>query len=252
MGGIGLGIMTNYSTSTLQCYCCGKSSEHTVLLSTNSHGSPDLDQRPAEMKRSTIDSWLQECPYCGYVASNIEMGDAAARSFVETAEFRAASLDPLSDPTARRFLVRAAQDACCGDRKSAFLNTLAAAWVADDNKRPSDAVALRLKAAAHLSGDRIRSIDTRLLLLDVLRRASNWEAAEALIAELAAEELEYPFAEIVSFHRSKIETRDAGLYTIADALDGKPERRERRDTEADPEALRMLTERLRKMNKPNN
>jgi len=37
----------------------------------------------------------------------------------------------------------------------------------------------------------------------VLRQASSWEAAEALIAELAAEELEYPFAEIVSLHRSK-------------------------------------------------
>ena len=137
-------------------------------------------------------------------------GDSVARTFVETAEFRAASLDPLPDPTARRFLVRAALDIYSGDLKSAFLHTLRAAWVADDCKQTSDAAALRLKAAAYLSGNKIRSIDTRLLLLDVLRRASSWEAAGALVAELAAEDLEYPFAEIVAFHACKIEARDIG------------------------------------------
>lgn len=200
------------------------------------------------MQRSTIDSWLQECPYCGYVAADIEAEDAVARPFVETAEFRAASLDPLPDPTARRFLVRAALDTYSGDQKSAFLHTLRAAWVADDRKQASDAAALRLKAAACLSGNKIRSIDTRLLLLDVLRRASSWEAAETLVAELAAEGLEYPFAEIVAFHACKIEARDMGRYTIAEALEGKSERR---DFEADPETLRILMDHLRKQNKQN-
>jgi hypothetical protein len=216
-------------------------------MSTNSRGSPDLDQRQAGMMRSTIDSWLQECTYCGYVAADIETEDAVARTFVETAEFRAASLDPLPDPTARRFLVRAALDIYSGDQKSAFLHTLMAAWVADDRKHTAEAAALRLKAAAYLSGNKIRSIDTRLLLLDVLRRSSSWEAAEALVAELAAEGLEYPFAEIVAFHAGMIEARDSGGYTIAEALEGKPERW---DIEVDPERLRILSDHLRKMHKP--
>jgi len=215
--------MTDYSTSSLQCYCCGRSSEHAVLMSTNSFGSPDLDQRPAEMERSTIDSWLQECPHCGYVGASIEQGDAQARSFMDTEEFRAASLDSSSDPIIRRFLVHAARQAHRGNRKSAFLDTLSAAWVADDKKQSLQATSLRLRAVAQLAGDRITSIDTRLLLLDVLRRASSWEAGETLCAEMAAEELEYPFAEIVSFHRGKIELRDNGCYTIAESLSGKPE-----------------------------
>ena len=216
-------------------------------MSTNSVGSPDLDQRRAGMERWTIGSWLLECPYCSYVASNIEKGDARAQRFVETAEFRAAALDPAPDPIARRFLVRAAHDAYCGDRKSAFLNTLAAAWVTDDRKQPQDAAALRLKAAAHLAGERIRSIDTRLLLLDVLRRASSWEAAEALAAELAAEELEYPFAEIVSYHRSKIELKDSGRHTIEQALTGKPEPRA---SEADPELIKAIARHIKIIRKP--
>ncbi|PIT05688.1 hypothetical protein TSA1_36890 [Bradyrhizobium nitroreducens] len=214
--------MTDYSTQKLQCYCCGKASEHSVLMSSNTHGSPDLDQRPPKMHRWTIGSWLQECPYCGYVAPDIDKGDAKARKFLDSDEFRVASLDPSPDPVTRRFLVRAAQRAYQGERRLAFLSTLSAAWVADDANQPTEAASLRLRAARHLEGPRITSIDTRLLLLDVLRRASSWEAAEALTVELTAEELGYPFAEIVAFHRDKIAARDDGRYTIGQALEGKP------------------------------
>lgn len=213
--------MTSYDTKKLRCYCCGKTSEQTILMSTNSFGSRDLDQRSAGMERATIRTWLQECPFCGYAAFDLETGDERAKTFVETAEFRAASTDPVPDPAERRFLVRAAFDVHRGDRRAAFLSTLSAAWVADDRKAPPEATALRLKAAAHLAGRKIRSIDTRLLLLDVLRRASSWEAAEALTTELIAEEIEHPFAQIVSFHREKIEAKDNGRYSIAEALVGK-------------------------------
>jgi hypothetical protein len=117
------------------------------------------------------------------------------------------------------------------------LNTLSAAWVADDRKQPSEATALRLRAAAHLEGRPIKSIDTRLLLLDVLRRASSWEAADALAAELIAEELEYPLARVVSFHRERIEARDDGRYTIAQVVAYKPKPS---PTVEDPELIKAI------------
>ena len=216
--------VTSYGEETLRCCCCGKKSRHTVLLSSNTFGgSTHLDQRPPGMYGSTVEHWLQECPYCGYVAWDIAYGDDKARHFTSTPQFSAASLDPDPDPAVRRFLVRAAFEAFHGDRRSAFLYTLHAAWVADDYKKTGEARALRLKAAEHLAGVRIASIDTRLRLLDVLRRASNWSLAEALIAELTSEELEYPFAEIVSFHRDRVGARDDGRYTIEQALEGRPE-----------------------------
>lgn len=89
--------MTDYDERKLKCYCCGKLSKHWELMSSNSFGSRDLDQGPSGMFRSTVASWLQECPYCGYVASSIDKGDARAKSFVDTTEFRAASLDPLAE-----------------------------------------------------------------------------------------------------------------------------------------------------------
>jgi len=233
--------MTSYEREKLQCYCCGKTSQQTVLMSTNSFGAPDLDQRPSGMARSTIGSWLQECPFCGYVAGSIDRGNAKARAFLDTAEFCAASLEPLADPAARRFLVRAAQDAYEGDRRAAFRHTLLAAWVADDNRQASQATAFRLRAAGHLGDGPIRSIDVRLELLDVLRRASSWERAAALADELTAEGLEHPFTAIVAFHRRKIAAKDSGRYTIEQAL-----RRERGNDEANAEMLKLLAHHLHK------
>lgn len=82
--------------------------------------------------------------------------------------------------------------------------------------------------------------------VDVLRRAANWEASAALIAELTAEELEHPFAEIVAFHRNRIEARDSGRYTIAQALAKKlePSRRE-----ADPELIKAIVRHLKVIRK---
>lgn len=227
--------MTDYKEERLSCYCCGETAKQTVLLSTNSLGSPDLDQRQGGMARSTISYWLQECPFCGYVAPNIEEGDAKATSFLQTPEFQAVSFDPTFDPAARRFLVRAAERAHHSDRMAAFLNTLRAAWIADDVKRPDQAAALRLKAAARLAGSELKSIDTRLLLLDVLRRASCWDAADALAVEMTVEDLGDPFARVISFHRAKINARDNGRYTIADA-----QRRRRGASKIDPEMVKIL------------
>lgn len=238
--------MTTYDTQTLRCYCCGRTSEHSVLMSTNSFGSRDLDQRPPQMMRSTMASWLQECPSCGYVAADIKTGDAKVQSFVGTPAFQALCAASSPDPAVRRFMVRAVIETHNGDMESAFTHTLSAAWIADDRGRSSEAAALRLRAAAYIEGT-AASLDTRLVLLDVLRRASNWEAAEALVDQLAAAKLEDPYAAIVSFHRSKIERRDSCCYTIADALADTPQ--PDNGGAANPERLKILTDHLRKISR---
>ena len=63
--------MTTYCSSTVKCAVCGKSSEHPEIMSTNEFGAPDLDLRPAPMKRDTMNTWVKECPHCGYVGSDL-------------------------------------------------------------------------------------------------------------------------------------------------------------------------------------
>ena len=51
--------MTLIRNVELKCAVCGKNSQQKWLSSTNIQGFPDLDMRPPEMKRSTIDTWVQ-------------------------------------------------------------------------------------------------------------------------------------------------------------------------------------------------
>ncbi len=68
---------TTYALMTItfeiekRCAVCGKVSKQIALMSTNAIGYSDLDMRPPEMERSTINTWIQICPSCGYRALDI-------------------------------------------------------------------------------------------------------------------------------------------------------------------------------------
>ena len=78
--------MTTIGKISAECVICGKESEHTSITSSNAMGSPDLDLRPPEMQRSTMEWWLQECPACGYVAPDISESVASIKAIVEIFE----------------------------------------------------------------------------------------------------------------------------------------------------------------------
>jgi len=48
------------------CAVCGAVSEQTGVLSTITFGPPDLDGRPAPLKRATIEWAIHRCPNGGY------------------------------------------------------------------------------------------------------------------------------------------------------------------------------------------
>ena len=64
--------MTTLDEAKKKCAVCGKISAHFEVTSTNTFGAPDLDTRPPEMMRSTMDMWVQECPSCGYLSGGSE------------------------------------------------------------------------------------------------------------------------------------------------------------------------------------
>ena len=66
--------------------------------------APDLDLRPGEALRSTMDRWLQQCPHCGYAAPDIAKAHPGAVAAVQAAPFRALIQDESHPPLARRFL----------------------------------------------------------------------------------------------------------------------------------------------------
>ena len=63
--------MTMIYDKTKECVICGAQGEFGWILSTNKFGLPDLDLRPPEMYRSTINLWIQRCHGCGFCAPDI-------------------------------------------------------------------------------------------------------------------------------------------------------------------------------------
>ena len=93
--------MTTYGFNKVSCSVCGAATKQQVLMSTNSFGPPDLDLRPAEMERSTMSCWLQECPNCGFVSNDLGKPEKGAQKVLTTERYRAMlqAYDALTDET---------------------------------------------------------------------------------------------------------------------------------------------------------
>ena len=73
-----MSTMWSYS---VQCVICGKESKQTQITSYSNFKGPDLDFRPPPRYRETMDFWIQECPFCGYINTRL---DASADFTEET------------------------------------------------------------------------------------------------------------------------------------------------------------------------
>jgi len=64
--------MSTVINYTVKCAVCEKESKQARIMSYSTFGYPDLDFRPASMLRETMEYWLHECPYCGYINTNLD------------------------------------------------------------------------------------------------------------------------------------------------------------------------------------
>lgn len=238
--------MTTYFHKKRICALCGQSSEHLVLGSTNAFGSPDLDLRPPEMQRSTMEQWVEECPHCGYAYKAIDEKvagiDTLPQLFANVDETPASQLwrrqfteyrsmsDGTSEPEhnlVRRFLTASKVAEFAGSADDAARYALCAAWAADDyNDRATASICRDLAAdffrAIWLDTDRPSDIRTvnATRLTDVLRRAKHWDEAIALSDQLLGGELDETIRAVLTFQREASLKQDAVCYTIADAIEG--------------------------------
>ncbi len=212
--------MTTLATHVFSCGLCGESSEYTVLLSTNAFGSPDLDLRPPEMQRSTMHTWLQLCPHCGYCAPDISTAPADALAYRAQEYLAALNREDYPD-LARRFLAYA-HAAGASDPASAGHAFLHAAWVCDDAGRRHQSAECRKWAAECFRRCKPFShsdegLGTGAVLVDVLRRCGQFEEASAECAALVA----VPGAtgvlrDVLQFQQGLIAKADLGVYLVSD------------------------------------
>jgi hypothetical protein len=214
--------MTTFASQELICNSCGARSSQTVVLSTNSFGTPDLDSRPPEAARSDL-LGIQRCQSCGYCAPDISEGLDGTGASLESAN-RSAVASSAGPLLARQWNSWSLVNERAGDRCAAGWASLRAAWASDDARDELAAQAHRALALDHLSacveaGDPITK-DTatqELVLLDLHRRLGH-DAETLGIAELfAARTMPDHVRAIAQFQTALIQRHDLRCYSVRDA-----------------------------------
>lgn len=209
--------MTTMYQDTVKCYVCGKESKQTVLGSTNSFGSPDLDLRPPEMMRGTMEYWAHECPYCGYIAENTDLGTVVTEAWLARVEFINANNIEFESELAKRcykeYLINLEDE----NIYKAFAVILNAAWACDDAQDIENAVLCR-NLALDLIDELIEKEDdpSTLMLqkIDLLRRSNQFDKA---LGEFSGIFMDQDLLQdILDFQLEKVKNYDNACYTIED------------------------------------
>jgi hypothetical protein len=214
--------MTTMFQQSTTCARCQQASDQTVLGSTNSFGSPDLDLRPPEMKRSTMHTWVQQCPHCQYVARRLEEANGNL-AFVGSPEYQAVLNDVRFPQLARLFRTLAYLSSTTDPTATGYAY-LHAAWDCDDRRNVTGATECRQQAAECFAPskpfeDTESGATTGAMLVDILRRATLFEAAASTCQELLQlKSCAGILKQVVEFQQQLIAAQDTNGHTVEEAM----------------------------------
>ncbi|MBS7251264.1 MAG: hypothetical protein KIH08_11870 [Candidatus Freyarchaeota archaeon] len=187
--------MTQLEEVEKKCILCGKESKQIVVISTNTVGSPDLDTRPPEMKRSTLPYWIEFCPECGFCAPDISEAPPEAAEIVRSEAYQQQLHNPEFPALANKFLCLSLILEKIGVYVGAGWCSVHAAWACDDTY-PSRIP--KIEPYYTLKTDIIRIL--KFLLTKGRREGLDWETVEKVAG--AFEALKY-------FNKTAKEIREA-------------------------------------------
>ena len=210
--------MTTYFEERRVCAVCRKESSFTIIGSTSSFGAPDLDLRPPPLKRFTLDHWVHECPFCGYVAAEIDEPTTVDNEFLRTEEYRNCDGHRFREPMACLFYRQSMIAKHDGKTGDAFHALLHAAWVCDDARDRESAAECRRLAiplVSELIDGGEGNVDTMgLIRADLMRRAGLFAEMEAMYASVRySDKL---MKRILAFQRKLAKRKDTEAYRVSD------------------------------------
>ena len=214
-----LRIMTMIEQIEMKCSVCGKTSPQPVLFSTNTMGYPDLDLRPAEMQRSTMSTWVLECPHCGYVSGQLDGEVKITEDFLKSEEYMSCDGHEFEGRLSRLFYKNYLIAKESGTSMGCFMNLQRCAWDCDDHE-DDNAIDIRKKAIAY--ADELIGLDdeakNNLLVIksDLLRRSRQFDK---LIEEYSNLRIgEEILDKIIQFEIEKAKEKDTNCYTVEDVI----------------------------------
>lgn len=212
--------MTQIRNLEKKCSVCGETSMYPVLMSTNCWGYPDLDFRPAEMQRSTMNTWLDECPHCGYVARNIEHELNISPEILKTDEYLTCEGKDFKNNLSKRFYRSYLISKARNDYVSAFYMLLYCVWKCDDSQ---DELAVEIRKLAVALFEKIDASNDdeknrlQLIRADLLRRSLQFER---LIEEYDDFKIEDEIMySVIRFQLERAAKKDSACYTVEDVVE---------------------------------
>lgn len=213
--------MTTIDLQQRTCAVCGAQSEYRIICSTNTFGAPDLDLRPAEMQRSTMPMWVQQCPACAYCAYDVSEETPDAADILESTIYEEIRSDDALPSLARSFLLLALLNE--SDHQVAANARLHAAWVCDDAELDSLASECRTKAIAAMAhrlpfSNSEEGISEGIVYVDMLRRTRQFQDAIRMIDELlSCSEAKDVIEQVLQYERDLCQQENTDCKTVADA-----------------------------------
>lgn len=201
-----------------KCAVCKFASKQSVIVTTNLFGSPDLDLRPPEGKRSTMVYWLEKCPSCGYVSYSIDQETTITKEWLLRPEYICCEgrsfKSNLSADFYKVFLIAQELD----DVETAFNALMNAAWACDDQRDTENAVFCRKTLLPYLekhANENPQASETLAVIkADVLRRAGLFDQIIAEYSDLTLSEK--MMNAIIVFQVDRAKEKDTSCYTLID------------------------------------
>lgn len=205
-----------------KCAVCGQMSLQPVMMSTNTWSYPDLDLRPSEMQRSTMFTWLEECPHCGYVASKLENELEVSSEILKTDDYQTCEGHDFKSDLSKRFYRHYMISKAEEDYGSEFLSLLHCAWTCDD-KDDELAVEMRKMAIESIAKINAESEEERnnlqLIKADMLRRTGQFDR---VIEEFKDVILEDKLKnDVITFQIELAMAHDSDCHTIEEIIKKK-------------------------------
>ena len=210
--------MSTFRKLAQKCGVCGNVGEYTVWMSTNSFGSSDLDLRPPGMRRDTMHTWVQECPHCGYAASDIREKLQVSKEILSTDKYVTCGGMAMNGQ-ASKFYRAHLIDMEKGDLNSASYHILCAAWACDDARDTVNAANCRrifLEIFEKRRESEPMNDTQKVQRADIMRRVGLFDR---VVEEYSPDDFgEEILKKAVAFQIEKAKAKDIRRYTVADAL----------------------------------
>ncbi len=209
----------------VECCICGEKSNHMVIASTNSFGSPDLDTRPPMMRRSTIYNSIQRCPSCGYCSPDLSECSNMTKKIVNSKEYQNIIVSSEMPEIAASFLALSYEKEKQQDYSDSAWRAINAAWICDDENKLELSTkcrrqAVTLIANANKYGQKIadQAGVSEAITIDLMRRSGMYKEALELSATMKAEDIEEIIMQVIQYEVKLIAKQDIGAHTVSEAL----------------------------------